>query len=132
LIEYLCGSAITPADEITDNIARVQKVMSQNHNYFSIEGLWEDKMQKIVYDYITCSGPIETYKTSNGTVKLVDKRQGIHPRIGYTSKSTLYDILGYVDSDVEKWYASWTKDGDKAKMLDNIQNVDIYNGLFDI
>jgi hypothetical protein len=132
LVEYLSGSAITPIDTITDNIKRAQKVMSQNHHYFKIDGLWEDKMQKILYDYMVNSGPIVTVKADNGSTKLIDKRQGYHPRLGHTSKSTLYDVLGYVDKETEKWYASWTKEGNQAKVHDNIQNVDIYNGLYDM
>ena len=44
------------------------------------------------------------------------------------------DILGYVDRDAEKWYASWSinKDDGKVYMKENIQNVDIYKGLFDL
>ena len=132
LVEYLSNSAITPIDEITDNIKRAQEVMSQNHHYFKIEGIWEDKMQKIIYDYMINSGPIETVKTADGKVKLVDRRRGYHPRLGHVSKSTLYDILGYIDKEAEKWYASWISENNKAKIRDNIQNVDIYNGLYDL
>lgn len=127
LIEYLSGSTITSMEEIPDNIKRAQKVMSDNKNYFNIEGLWENKMQNILYDYMINSGPI--------TVKdglLGDRRQGTHPRLGYTSKSTMYDILGYIDKDTEKLYSSWKNDDGKASIKDNIQNVDIYNGLYDI
>ena len=131
LIEYLSNSTITPIDEIADNIKRAQKVMSQNNYYFKIDGLWEDKMQKIIYDYMINSGPVETVHTTEG-VSLVDKRTGYHPRLGHTSKSTLFDVLGYVDREAEKWYSSWTiKDG-KASIQDSVQSVDIYDGLYDI
>jgi hypothetical protein len=126
LIEYLSGSVITPIDDIHENVERVQRVMQQNKHYFKITGLWEDKMQKIIYDYLINAGPIETIaistqkddianyakevnpKTYKGTFKYVlsDKRAGRHPKVGYVSKSTLYDVLGYVDKDAEKWYAS--------------------------
>lgn len=129
LIEYLSGSVITPIDGIADNIKRAQKVMSQNNHYFRTDGVWEDKMQKIAYDYIMNSGPIEFNKELG---KLVDKRQGLHPRVGHRLKNNLYDILGYIDKDTEKYYASWKNDDDKAKVINSIQNVDIYNGLFDI
>lgn len=128
LIEYLCGSAITPIDEITDNVKRAQKVMSQNQHYFKIDGLWENKIQKIIYDYMINSGPIDV---KNG--KLINKHSGINPHnygyhhvLGHTAKSTLYDVLGYVDKDAEKWYASWTIENGKARVKDSIQNVDIY------
>lgn len=121
LVEYLSDSVITPLEEIPDNIKRVQKVMSQNHHYFKIDGVWENKIQKIIYDYIINSGPI---KIVDG--KLQDTRRGYHKRLGHTSKSTLYDILGYVDKDAEKWYASWVNKNNEADIQDTIQNVDIY------
>ena len=132
LIEYLAGSVITPIDEITDNIKRTQKVMNQNQHYFKIDGLWEDKMQKIIYDYMMNSGPVEVIKTDGERNKLIDKRRGYHLKLGHTSKSTLYDVLGYVDREAEKWYASWEEKDGKAIVKDNIQNVDIYDGLYDI
>jgi hypothetical protein len=133
LIEYLAGSAITPIDDISDNIARTQRVMSQNKNFFKIEGLWEEKMQNILYDYMTNSGEI---RIDEATQKLKDTRNGYHRQLGHTSKSTLYDILGYVDRDTEKTYASYTKKADNqgkltAQVKNTIQNVDIYNGLYD-
>jgi hypothetical protein len=77
------------------------------------------------------SGPVEVDKTTN---KLKDKHTGYHPRLGHSSKSTQYDILGYVDKDTEKLYASWKldKDKNKAKVATSLQNVDIYDGLYDI
>ena len=158
LVEYLSTSAITPIDEISDNISRVQKVMNQNGYYFAINGLWENKMQKILYDHIINSGPVELLskqethsidedylkiklnntdnlvikKPNNSTDIIIDKRQGTHKQLGHTNKSMLYDVLGYVDKDTEKWYASWKKENNKIIMQENIHNADIYNGLFDI
>lgn len=157
LIEYLCGSAITPLDAIPDNIKRVQRVMNQNNYYFMVDGIWEDKIQNIVYDYIVNSGPVEAvtvgndkendpnnygkkisepkdykYKTKQA---LIDRRQGLHRRLGHTSNSLLFDVLGYVDKDAEKWYASWeldTLNANKSTVKNNIQNVDIYDGLYDV
>jgi hypothetical protein len=94
-----------------------------------VSGLWENKIQKIIYDYLTKAGPVEVDpKTPD---KLVDLRCGYHRPLGHSSKSDLYDVLGYVDKDAEKWYASWKRDQNKVKVRDTIQNVDIYNGLFD-
>lgn len=129
LIEYLSGSAITSIDGISDNIKRVQKVMSLNNHYFKIDGIWEKQMQKIAYDYMMNSGPIEYDSNSQ---MLVDRCRGVHPRVGHRSQSTLYDILGYIDKDVEKYYASWKAVNGQAKVSSTIQNVDIYNGLYDI
>lgn len=135
LIEYLSNSAITPADAIPDNIQRAQKVMENNGHSFRIKGLWEDKMQKIIYDSLINSGPVVLSKE---TGKLVDLREGIQPRLGHTNRSTLYDILGYVDKDAEKWYASWTTTKDENKnpvcavVEETIASADIYGKLYDI
>jgi hypothetical protein len=129
LIEYLVGSAITPIDAIADNIKRTQKVMKQNKHFFRIEGLWEHKMQKIIYDYITNAGPIEL---SEDKTKLIDRRSGYIHKLGHKNKSTLYDTLGYIDRDAEKFYASWRKTGNSAEVHDTIQNIDIYDGLYDL
>ena len=128
LVEYLTGSAITSIEEISDNIKRAQAVMTQNRHYFNIEGVWENKMQKIIYDYLINSGDIKAVSND----KLQDMRQGYHKTLGHTSKSTLFDVLGYIDKDAEKWYASWTCKNGSAKVKENIQNVDIYDGLYDI
>lgn len=138
LIEYLAGSAITPLDEISDNIKRAQHVIKQNNYYFKHDGIWENKIQKIIYDSIINSGPMEY---QNG--KIIDKNLGYHLSLGKKSKSTLYDVLGYVDKDAEKWYASWkvetTEDPKnpaqkvhKVKVKDTIQNANIYGKLYDI
>lgn len=127
LIEYLVGSVITPIDEIPDNIKRTQKVMKQNRHNFKIEGLWENKMQKILYDYVMNAGPIEIVND-----ELVDKRAGYQSRLGHTHKSTIYDILGYVDRDTEKWYASSKKGKNNKVVQETIGTVDIYDGLYDI
>jgi hypothetical protein len=64
---------------------------------------------------------------------LVDKRNGLHPSLGHVSRSTMFDVLGYVDKEAEKWYASWKQhDSNNITTKDTIQSVDIYNGLFDI
>jgi hypothetical protein len=134
LIEYLSGSAITPIDDIADNILRVQRVMSENNHYFKIDGLWENKMQKIAYDYIINSGPIELDRNKNKPT-LKDCRSGYYRGLGHTTKSMLFDITGYIDRDVENWYSSWTKDtkdnGYAPKIKNSIKNIDIYDGLFD-
>lgn len=159
LIEYLSNSVITPIDEIPDNIKRAQKVMNEHGHYFKIDGIWENKMQKIIYDYVINAGPFEAIETSDEitskaeyNIKLndktnlclkrknsskperivIDKRKGTNPRLGHYKKSFLFDILGYIDKDAEKWYASWVQENNKAVVKESIQNVDIYNGLYDI
>ena len=165
LIEYLTGSVITPIEEIPDNIKRVQHVMNKNNYYFKIDGLWENKIQNIIYDYVINSGPIESIIIGNDPKDpenfgkevmpasdtnptgyslatkqiLVDKhsgdspeRHGYHSRLGHSSKSTLYDVLGYVDKDAEKWYASWKISNNKSAVGTSLQSVDIYNKLYDI
>lgn len=152
LVEYLSGSAILPIDEISDNIRRTQEVMRQNQHRFKIDGLWENKMQKIIYDYMSKAGPVElvavctdknhrAYGTEirpddfNGDFEyvLLDRRNGYHRRLGQNSRSMSFDVLGYVDRDAEKWYASYKHNKDNSvNMIDNIHSVDVYNGLYDI
>lgn len=127
LIEYLSGSAITPIDDITDNTKRIQKVMKETGQYFKIEGLWEDKMQNILYDYVMNSGPVVVEDNN-----LKDKHCGYHRNVGHSSKSMLFDVLGYADKDVEKWYASWKKDNNRAVVGESLNSVDIYDELYDI
>ena len=99
------------------------------------------------------SGPIEARLDEKTNKKyLIDKSRittdgiskstGHHPIAGYTKRSLLYDTLGYIDREVEKYYANWSieelvdkntgKIKVRAKIKDNIQNTDIYNGLYDL
>ena len=166
LVEYLVGSAITPLDPISDNVRRAQKVMNDNGIYFEMDGIWEQKMQKFIYDQLMVAGPFEVSSHQvveqpstvsaepiiqvpvTGTVdKLTDKRQGRLPSLGHTRKSTLYDVLGYIDRHAEKFYASWqlkklnknttqpagqTTTQYRVQPKDTIQDVDIYNGIYEI
>ena len=119
LVEYLVGNAITVNDEIKDNIERVKTVVKSNCTpaIYSIEatdGVWEPILQCLVYDYIN------SYQNLN---------------------DINHDILGFIDKDVEKWYAAKTfernNDGtlkidpetNKAKVAHTttIANIDIYN-----
>ena len=76
LIEYLVGNAVTPVDDISDNIKRAKKVINANTNALrDDEGVWEKIMQLILYDYAS----------NNFNVR------------------TNHDILGYVDKDTESY-----------------------------
>lgn len=154
LVEYLSGSVSTSMEEIPDNIKRIQKVMRNNGHYSQIEGLWENKIQNILYDYTMCSGPVKIVTVCadpnsvhfdkelgkevpennyQGPTKQVlkDLREGYYYTLGHSSKSTLFDILGYADKDVEKWYSSWKKTKDNKLLSTSLQNIDIYDGLYD-
>lgn len=76
LVEYLTGNAITPQDEIADDIRRVQQVMKLNDIWPDFDGLWDEHIRPIVYDYM----------------------------VNHASSDVNHDILGYVDKDVEKLY----------------------------
>lgn len=157
LIEYLVGSAITPTDEISDNIRRAQQVMNDNGVYFEMDGIWEPKMQKLIYDQLMVAGPFERVQSQKVLVPedtsaaittttmepipnkyhFVDRRQGRHPRLGHTRRSTLYDILGYVDRHAEKYYGSWTFSNKHTNPIqvtpkNTIQDVNIYGDLYNI
>ena len=76
LIEYLVGNAVTPVDDISDNIKRAKKVINAKTNALrDDEGVWEKIMQLILYNYAS----------SNFNVR------------------TNHDILGYVDKDTESY-----------------------------
>lgn len=76
LIEYLVGNAVTPVDDISDNIKRAKKIINAKTNALrDDEGVWEKIMQVILYDYAS----------SNFNVR------------------TNHDILGYVDKDTESY-----------------------------
>ena len=127
LVEYLGGSVITPLDPISDNVKRAQYVMTKNENYFRVDGLWENKMRNIIYDNMLNAGP---FSVQNG--KILDRRLGYNAGLGRTKKSTTFDVLGYIDKDAEKRYSSWKIENNKVIAKNNIQNVDIYDGLYDI
>ena len=76
LIEYLVGNAMTPVDDISDNIKRAKKVINAKTNALrDDEGVWEEIMQLILYNYAS----------NNFNVRIN------------------HDILGYVDKDTESY-----------------------------
>jgi hypothetical protein len=102
LIEYLVGNAITLQEPIEDNVIRVKKVISKNCNpeiYYvdASNGVWEPILQCLIYDYI-------------------NEHQNLN--------DINHDILGFVDKDVEKWYAAMLND---TASPTTIANIDIYN-----
>jgi hypothetical protein len=117
LVEYLVGNAITVNEEIQDNVVRVKTVISQNcpddiYPMITTDGIWEPILQCLVYDYI-------------------NKKQNLN--------DINYDILGFIDKDVEKWYSATTfkrdvngklekdpKTNKPIPLAETIANVDIY------
>ena len=76
LVEYLVGNAVTPVDDISDNIKRAKKVINAKTNALrDDEGVWEEIMQLILYNYAS----------NNFNVRIN------------------HDILGYVDKDTESY-----------------------------
>lgn len=99
LVEYLVGNAITVNEEIQDNVVRAKTVISKNcpTDLYPMEvsdGIWEPILQCLVYDYI-------------------NENQATH--------DVNHDILGFIDKDVEKWYAA--KNGTSTE---TIASIDIY------
>ncbi len=68
LIEYLIMNVIVPNDTTPDNIKRLQKVMEDCGYSFQINGIWEPKMQMILYDYLMNSGKF-TAETEPAAIK---------------------------------------------------------------
>ena len=98
LVEYLLGNAITPLDEIADNIKRVQTIALKNGQVNKADGIWTDKLQKILYSFMNS----EELTKSN-------------------KKETNHDILGYVDKDVENAYYAKMKND-----VETLLQVDLY------
>jgi hypothetical protein len=89
LIEYLIGNAITNSEtEIYDNIRRAQKALETNRGatgYLTgIPGLWNNEMKILFYEYMTATNLATKFNIN-------------------------YDLLGYVDKDVEKFYKATPK-----------------------
>lgn len=104
LVEYLVGNAITVNETIADNINRAKTVIGINCNpniatLDNTDGIWEPILQCLVYDYM-------------------NEKQNVN--------DINHDILGFIDKDVEKWYAAI---GDKY--IETIANVDIYKKIGD-
>jgi hypothetical protein len=102
LVEYLVGNAITVNEEIQDNVVRAKTVISKNcpTDLYPMEvsdGIWEPILQCLVYDYINKNPKTNTHDIN-------------------------HDILGFIDKDVEKWYATQTKNGTET----TIANIDLY------
>lgn len=120
LIEYLIGNAITPLDDVTDNVLRAQTVVynkltnpltresGQDSSTLQLQiepnDLWDFRLQPIFYNFL------------QHNKKYIERN---------------YDILGYVDKDVEQVYAAsnWN---DYLKEFENtsIANIDIYADLY--
>jgi hypothetical protein len=167
-LEYLVANVILPNDPTPDNIKRLQKVMEDCGYSFQIDGIWEPKMQMILYDYLMNSGkftvdyekdkegnfiyddagkPVYKTKKDRAGKTIYDKtgnpvylaknqRTGNLRQKGQKMRSDFYDILGYVDKDAEKLYASWTAEtNEKTKKpqvvaKNTLENVDIYSNLY--
>lgn len=82
LMEYLLENTIDIREDLPDNINRVEYVMDLNGIKFDTAGMWDNKIRPYIYDYMN------DYQLKN---------------IG----SDNHDILGYIDKDVERYYASW-------------------------
>lgn len=100
LVEYLLGNAITPLDEIADNIKRVQTIALKNGQVNKADGIWTDKLQKILYSFMNSKELTQSNK-----------------------KETNHDILGYVDKDVENaYYAKMTNGAETLLQVDLYKN----------
>ena len=98
LVEYLLGNAITPLDEIADNIKRVQTIALKNGQVNKADGIWTDKLQKILYSFMNSEELTQSNK-----------------------KETNHDILGYADKDVENAYYAKMTNG-----VETLLQVDLY------
>ena len=87
LVEYLSRNAITPDDEIINNIKKVQLLLAGNRQdklSFDAYGKWSEGIREWIYRYLN------THKDSRG-IKYID----LH-----------YDLLCYVDKDIESLFST--------------------------
>lgn len=121
LIEYLIGNAVTPIDDVTDNVLRTQTVVYNklsNPTYvkpdedtyknlqINIEptDIWDFRLQPILYNFL------------QHNKKYIDRN---------------YDILGYVDKDIEQVYSAknWNSILKEDEEV-SIANIDVYADLY--
>ena len=107
LLEYLLGNVVDSQDEFSDDIKRVQTALKQNEVVSTgLPGLWNDNLQCAMYAYMT----------DPDTPKHFDN---------FKITSRLYDLLGYADKDIEKYY-SYTAVEDGKKVSKSLSGVDLY------
>lgn len=116
LIEYLTQNAITPVDNIRNNIKKVKERL----NLKDTKDIWTNSLLYILFNnYFTYTSskyipsretPAEEYKSTLGLsedqlvyLPLTDELVGTkNINFSLDSRKNIYDISGYVDKDVEK------------------------------
>lgn len=77
LVEYLSNQVITPNDPVINNIRRLQKKSIVEYDVpYAYLGIWNNELRNFLYTYIIDNDAINKY----------------------------YDMLGYVDKDVERTF----------------------------
>ena len=96
LIEYLVANVIAPNDATPDNIKRLQKVMEDCGYSFKIDGVWEPKMQMILYDYLMNSGKftVATEKDKAGNIIYNEAKKPVYKVKKDKTGKTVYDRAG--------------------------------------
>jgi hypothetical protein len=118
LIEYLVGSAIHRAEDIPQNISRLQEAMGIANKYGLDKDVWDDLIKFMLYNkyhtftdkrYVQSTNPNEddlahipdskkVYSTdANGETTLVGLKN-MHNRMHNAIK---VDLLGFCDKDIE-------------------------------
>lgn len=102
LIEYLVGNAITPLDNLPDNVERAQKVLALNNLLKSpYPGAWNNTIMPVVYNYMNTANSPDIVAAN-------------------------HDTLGYIDKDVERLF----KNKDTKGNWHTIANEDLYPDLY--
>ena len=93
LMEYLVMNVIVPNDATPDNIKRLQKVMEDCGYSFQIDGIWEPKMQMILYDYLMNSGKITvaTERDKDGNIIYSEPKKPVYKTKKNAAGETIYD-----------------------------------------
>ena len=93
LLEYLTGNVITNVDDIPNNIVRTQKALIK---------------KKIIKDFSTINYGKWSSNMNNYILDYLNKRKLDTPYL-----NNLFDILGYVDKDIEDENVLAIKDGEE-------------------
>ena len=113
LLEYLLENVITPTDEISNNVKLAQMVVSDFYDRADMTrtndrvlfkyspgflGLWDTQLKQIFYQFMTNNQQFNTN----------------------------HDLLGYVDKDVEKYFAAKLIDADGKVSYKTMMNTDVW------
>lgn len=115
LIEYLVGNTINSQEEISDNVKRVQTALTNNNVIgVGLPGFWNETIRAELYAYMT-DPDLPQQAATNSQLS-----------------ARAFDILGYVDRTVEKYYKYIESIDEKTGKVTtrSLSDIDIYGEDF--